>query len=193
MLELFLSKLVTQKIKKVQNFKRRIFKVIPNIPWLKVISIIICIGIYIGFMILADVAIFRSMHVNKEEAVCIEEIDKMEEIILSHEKEIVDVASVYSYNYEIFTKKAKQNLELEIDDINVGFDKNSDEKIIISVEDSNYNSIEFTLNENKLERIEDDSKEETHLKKIISIIICIFIDMLMLVVCIFCVAELLSI
>lgn len=69
-------------------------------------------------MTLADVFFCTYANVEPDKIECA----KIEEIVLSHESEIVEI----SHNYNLLTTKSKDNLELEFDEIKVKFDKNSD-------------------------------------------------------------------
>lgn len=173
MLKLLLSRSTLKRLKKVQNFNREIFEVIRNIPWGKVIIVVIMIVT----MILVDFWICSSLDEKRESNTPA----KIEEIVLAHEGEIVNMASAYLSNYEALTSNAKDYLTLEFDEISVTFDKNSDEKVIVSAEDSNYNSIEFILKGDILEKIEDNTKVESIDNYLLEkIVYCIFSDIIIL-------------
>lgn len=173
MLKLFLSRSTLKRLKKIKNF-----------DWWMLIKRIIFVLIILFFI---ACAVFFDLWVcgwtaNQKDNEKNEEIDssysKIEEEVSLYEKKIIDVASFYNSNYDILTPSAKSHLSLEFDAITVEFDKNSDEKIIISAEDSNYNTVEFIVKENKLEKIEDDNSEDSEYCVILlKIFVCVIIDL----------------
>lgn len=173
MLKLLLSRSTLKRLKNVQNFNRKIFEVIRNIPW----GISILVIITILTMIFVDFCLCSYFDEKSENNTSV----NIEEIVVSHESEIVNMASAYLSNYEALTSNAKDYLKLEFGEISVTFDKNSDEKVIVSAEASNYNSIEFILKGDILEKLEDNTKVESIDNYLLEkIVYCIFIDIIIL-------------
>lgn len=157
MLNLFLSRSLLKKLINIKNILKKIdFK------------IVIFIFINIVFMILADVFFCIYANVEPDKTECA----KIEEIVLSHESEIVEIA----HNYNLLTTKSKDNLELEFDEIKVKFDKNSDEKIILSAKINVRNSLNFVIADDKLEKQEDNLEHEDKLAVIEIVAICFIMD-----------------
>lgn len=176
MLKLFLSRSTLKRLKKIKNFDW--WMLIKRIIFVLIILLFIAFAVFFDFL-------FCGWNANQKDNEKNEGVDssysKIEEEVSLYEQKIIDIASFYNSNYDILTQSAKSHLSLEFDEITIEFDKNSDEKIIISAEDSNYNTVEFILKENKLEKIEDynseDSEDSEYGVIVLNVFVCVFTDL----------------
>lgn len=160
MLKLFLSRSITQKLSRIKEF----FKY-NN----KLIIFVIVVTVVIA---LADILFFVAVNSGYDE----DEVAKIEEIVLSHEDEISEIAC----NYNLLTYNAQKNLELEFDDVKVKFSKESDEKLYLYASSNCYNKLCFSLNGDKLEKEENNYNNDY--SYVVLIFFCFFIDLCIIAV-----------
>lgn len=134
MTELFLSRSMQKKLKKIKNFDWIFFLKVSIFTLFCLF--LIALGFFVNFMAFISINNFEKNN---------------EEVILSNEKAIINIASTY----DNLLDRAKANIELEIDDVTITFEKDSDSnKTVLSS-----GRTQYSIKDNKVVKINENEKE----------------------------------